>query len=290
MFSTDGADEAYWDGVEKLMRTLPSIVHCGSAVQAFAIPVLPSRAAALSSEFYLMNQTSSNSSIVLQSLKHSLKGLGFHVESVDETFSRLSTYLSIPKGLDQAGVAIMTASRLLSRDLLESATGPAHISQTLARLKYHPGDVLSFDGMLTGQIKENEDRVDASLHPEWRSALMSLTFGRALPSEPDWETYQTIENDLRYTQLPLIESLERKPMCGYLGIPFPHEQYPARTFWGSNYARLLKIKRRWDPTDLFITRLGVASEKWDDEGICRIASESRTIYSLIAKALSWFLT
>jgi hypothetical protein len=35
-----------------------------------------------------------------------------------------------------------------------------------------------------------------------------------------------------------------------------------QAFWGENYARLLQIKQKWDPLDVFYVHHGVGSEKW----------------------------
>ena len=39
-----------------------------------------------------------------------------------------------------------------------------------------------------------------------------------------------------------------------------------RSFWGSNYARLLAVKQRFDPEGLFFVHHGVGSERWSDDG------------------------
>lgn len=42
-------------------------------------------------------------------------------------------------------------------------------------------------------------------------------------------------------------------------------------FWGTNHARLLEAKRRYDPNGLFIVHHGVGSEAWSDDGFTRVA-------------------
>jgi FAD/FMN-containing dehydrogenase len=39
-----------------------------------------------------------------------------------------------------------------------------------------------------------------------------------------------------------------------------------RSFWGSNYPRLLAVKQRVDPDGLFFVHHGVGSERWSDDG------------------------
>jgi FAD/FMN-containing dehydrogenase len=43
-----------------------------------------------------------------------------------------------------------------------------------------------------------------------------------------------------------------------------------RRFWASNYARLLRAKRRYDPDGLFFVHHGVGSEGWDKDGFTRV--------------------
>jgi len=48
------------------------------------------------------------------------------------------------------------------------------------------------------------------------------------------------------------------------------EQNWQQSFWGSNYPRLLKIKKKYDPEGLFFVRHGVGSEEWSDDGFTRL--------------------
>ncbi len=42
-----------------------------------------------------------------------------------------------------------------------------------------------------------------------------------------------------------------------------------RSYWGSNYARLAEIKRKYDPEGLFFVHNGVGSERWSTDGFTR---------------------
>jgi FAD/FMN-containing dehydrogenase len=44
-----------------------------------------------------------------------------------------------------------------------------------------------------------------------------------------------------------------------------------KAFWGSNYPRLARIKRRYDPDGLFTVHHGVGSEAWSQDGFTRVA-------------------
>jgi FAD/FMN-containing dehydrogenase len=44
-----------------------------------------------------------------------------------------------------------------------------------------------------------------------------------------------------------------------------------QSFWGSNYARLLAVKGKYDPDGLFFVHHGVGSERWGADGFTRLA-------------------
>jgi hypothetical protein len=86
------------------------------------------------------------------------------------------------------------------------------------------------------------------------------------------EQIETIKRNFKMNQLPLILALAGEDSGAYSNEADSLEDNPALTFFGDNYPRLSEIKRRFDPTDLFIVNSGVGSERWDAKGLCRVAN------------------
>ncbi|RAH51239.1 FAD-binding domain-containing protein [Aspergillus brunneoviolaceus CBS 621.78] len=260
-----GPGDAFWSGVQEIMGTIPQLGDQGIAVQSYAFPFAES-GSLISAEIFSINQTETSNMSPVDRLFESWKNAGLQVQRSHEHFAQISSYHASRSTEGMAGVGVMVGSRLVSGSSLNA---PERLSRALSQLKYHPGDMISLDGMAPGLSVERKSHVPHSLHPAWDSAAMILTLGRGLPLDPNWEAYEQAEEELKHTQLPAIDSLESATIAGYLGVPFPHEADHAGVFWGEKYDVLLATKRRWDPNDLFITRLGVGSEGWDDEAMCR---------------------
>jgi FAD/FMN-containing dehydrogenase len=47
------------------------------------------------------------------------------------------------------------------------------------------------------------------------------------------------------------------------------QEHWQEAYWGSNYARLRSVKKKYDPTGLFFVHNGVGSEEWIDDGFAR---------------------
>ena len=71
-------------------------------------------------------------------------------------------------------------------------------------------------------------------------------------------------------QLPIIEQLVGPDAGSYSNEADSLEPNFQTTFFGPNYPKLSAIKAKYDPHDLFIVKAGVGSERWDDDGLCRV--------------------
>jgi len=68
-----------------------------------------------------------------------------------------------------------------------------------------------------------------------------------------------------------VRKLVRRPASYVLESNYFEPSWQ-RAFWGSNYARLRAIKRKYDPTGLFFVHHGVGSEDWSPDGMTRLVT------------------
>jgi hypothetical protein len=90
-----------------------------------------------------------------------------------------------------------------------------------------------------------------------------------------WPPLNTAAMDYELGQLERQVGALRKlaPYSGaYVNEADPKEPKYQHTFWGSNYPRLLRIKKELDPGDVFWCHPCVGDEGWKEEGanLCRV--------------------
>ena len=80
-------------------------------------------------------------------------------------------------------------------------------------------------------------------------------------------------NDARRIGLSMGEIRKLVPNPGsYVSESNYFEKDWSRAFWGSNYARLRAVKRKYDPAGLFFVHHGVGSEDWSADGMTPVAA------------------
>lgn len=263
--NTPSADAIFWAGVKTVLSILPELTDAGNSARMIVLPASSTGGASASFEGYTFNK---KGAVSLLALQRALDDFGIPFKLSHDFQGNLSRFLAAPKGVDLAGISVIPGSVFLSYDLVASKDGPAKVTSALSDLRLGPGSSFSVDAFGGGQVVNNKNRINSAVHPDWRSALLSLTVGRGVPPGYTLETLKSIESELENDQLPRLRSLEGGRKGAYLAVAYPNEVYFQDSFWGKNYDRLLKVKRAWDPEDLFITRVGVGSERWDDEGMC----------------------
>ena len=100
--------------------------------------------------------------------------------------------------------------------------------------------------------------------PAWRRAYTHIILARSwFPLNVSQE--RTTTEDLRNVRTQALRDLA--PDTGaYVNEADPLEPDWQKTFWGENYPRLARLKKKWDPRGVFWCRPCVGNEDWVVEG------------------------
>ena len=187
--------------------------------------------------------------------------------SVYTVTSRAVPKLSTYYGAENIGMSALFGSTLLSTALFDNnINSTLHLAQRLSHIPLGPGDAI-FTSNLGGAINR---AIDTPLHPAWRSAAHLVTLMVGVPEEAG--ARDATAKQMAEMQLPMLYALDPgQERVEYRNLGAALQDDFQRMYWGEeNYRRLLRIKRTWDPEDLFLARFGVGSEAWDEEGMCRL--------------------
>ncbi|RAL08528.1 FAD-binding domain-containing protein [Aspergillus homomorphus CBS 101889] len=263
---TVGGDQAIWDITAELTNILPALKRMKNATSAIIVPRFEATRAVLEAHILFVNISDKGRIERQFSSMHDvlkIRGLAGVYTSELKVYPQMSTWLNVPRQLNTAGFGLIEGSVLVSEENFFAPNGTSRITDVLSRLEYIVGDSVEILMSVGGQVKANADIVDSALLPAWREAGLLLTIRRVLPSTSMTKT-------MLNSQLPFVRALQVPPLGAYYNVANIEEPDARVAFWGENYQRLYEVKQRWDPEGLFIVRMGVGSEHWDDEGICRV--------------------
>jgi len=167
---------------------------------------------------------------------------------------------------DFVGSNLVLGSRLVPATAYKNST---LVGQVYSQL-LNEGTLFILGNLVAGgKVAENAN-ISNAIIPAWRTAKTHLIIDNG------WEDSATIPevqgNLTRFkrTQLPIIEQLTGPDAGAYSNEADSLETNFQTTFFGPNYPKLSSIKTKYDPTDLFIVKAGVGSERWDTDGFCRV--------------------
>lgn len=102
---------------------------------------------------------------------------------------------------------------------------------------------------------------DAAVNPAWREAALFGIFGSRWADGATEEEIKTINERLTYDWMERLRKVT-PGSGGYLNEGDVMEPNFGQAFFGSNYDRLLSIKQKVDPWDVFWAPTAVGSEDW----------------------------
>lgn len=261
----------FWDAITQFHSYLPALNDAGGSGYYFMMPQYQV------SVMGLMFLNTSDTAIIdrlyhpLVSALNSTSGVSVQYASlplpnVSSVFSNI--LLPGPVGTsDDTGAINLIGSRLFSRDLLVSKDGPAKLIDAFKSLDT---DIIGHV-VAGGAVAANGKSIDSALNPAWRRAVLHIVLGEGWGVNATLAEQEAVKNKMTNVYVPALRAVEGEHEMGaYLNEANPYEVGFQASFWGENYPRLYRIKQKWDPTGLFISRKGVGSEDWDDAGLCRL--------------------
>jgi hypothetical protein len=172
---------------------------------------------------------------------------------------------------DSTGTIVMLGSRLFSRKLLTSKDGADRFTNAWKRIKMGPYDAIAGHVVGGGAVAANGAKIDSAVNPAWRETITHMVYSRGWAANATLAQQAAIIKNMTEVEIPILRSVEGADQMGaYMNEANGYEVGFQQSFWGDNYPRLYRIKQKWDPSGVFISRKGVGSEDWDDAGLCMI--------------------
>ena len=160
-------------------------------------------------------------------------------------------YGPLPVGAFGVAGELLMGGRLLLRDDLPTV-GPALNS------------IFELGVRVIGQAMNVSRFADPSRRavlPQWRDAVVMSAYTFPYSFTVPFSDMAATQNNITDTVMPIIEQVT--PNAGaYINEADPQQKDWQNVFFGSNYAKLLVIKEKYDPKGLFYNRIAVGSERW----------------------------
>ncbi|KAF2748158.1 FAD/FMN-containing isoamyl alcohol oxidase-like protein MreA [Sporormia fimetaria CBS 119925] len=102
---------------------------------------------------------------------------------------------------------------------------------------------------------------DNAIHPTWRNASSFVITNTGMTGQESWEQKQYFQD----VQTNIIGKALREAApygAAYVNEGDLNEPDWQTAYWGSNYERLLKIRKKWDPEGVFYTEVTPGTENW----------------------------
>ncbi|KAF4998728.1 hypothetical protein FGRMN_3054 [Fusarium graminum] len=256
----EGRSELIYDAIDAFHAALPRIVESGIMIIYFfsesflQIPAITA-----------YNKTETEVKQILQPFADSLAAIGI---KLDPTFTQYSSYYEhydhywgpLPAGNIQVGTQLF-GGRLLPRnkfgDFSPAARKLAEMGVTYIGVGLN---VSRFGGSSANSVL-----------PQWRDSIVMVSFTLPWDNEAPWEEMVASQRRITDDIQPVIEAAT--PGAGaYINEADFKQKDWKETFYGANYDKLLKIKKKYDPKNLFYATVVAGSDAWtiaNDGRMCK---------------------
>ncbi|KAF1925976.1 isoamyl alcohol oxidase [Didymella exigua CBS 183.55] len=249
-FTTDNAQDVFYDAIQAFHEELPAMVDAGTMVVHY-----------FTTSFFMispLNAYNKTAAEVQTILAPFVARLDAKKVNYTAAYSEFNTYYEhydkyfgpLPLGNIQVGIA-QYGTRLVPRSIVGNitATWKSIVEKGVTWIGVGT-DVGSFGSETT-----------TSVHPAWRNAIVHATLTLPWNFTAPWSEALETQQKMTNVIMPIVEAAT--PGSGsYVNEADFNQKNWQTTFWGDNYSKLLSIKQKWDPSGLFYATVGVGSEAW----------------------------
>lgn len=264
-FSPPTDKDTFYAAIEKFHELLPAMVDAGTMVVYY-----------FASAFFQIapitayNKTKEEVETILAPFVAALTQLGVEFEvsyTQSATYEdHYDTYFGpLPYGNIQVGIA-QYGGRLIPRETITS-----NLTNFMAAARSIAEDGTTFIGVGT-DVSGPASKVSNSVLPAWRKTLVHATLTLPWDFNPaKWGLMLELQTKMTNSIMPQIEAVTPNSGAYMNEADFRQPRFE-QEFFGENYKKLLSIKKKYDPTNLFWAIKAVGSDAWNvaaDGRMCR---------------------
>ncbi|KAF2796591.1 isoamyl alcohol oxidase-like protein [Melanomma pulvis-pyrius CBS 109.77] len=164
---------------------------------------------------------------------------------------------------------VASGSRLIPRKNFEQ---PKLFNQTFSTLQNIVD--LGYGFIFYAQKNEAHAGVDNAINPAYRKSAVFLILSGSYPQNASAVEVNVVRDQVTKVIVPILKAVT--PGSGtYMNEADIREEGWQQSFFGSNYARLLKLKKEVDPNSIFWAKTAVGSENWyiqNDHGLPEVGT------------------
>lgn len=258
----DGSNtDAIYSSMGTFFRSLPSLVDAGAWVVWVAAPfgfmITPAMVAGVrSAELDELLKPTLN--------KMDEHGLQYQYASADHP-DFLSSYGSMASTWNVSDFNM--GSRLIPRELVED---DASVEALVDAVRYISSQAL-MSGVSFNAAKAVSSPHQVAANPYLRKTIFNAAVGAPI-NYTDWVANRAVQDRITHDLLPALQRIT--PEGGvYLNEADFQDPNFSETFYGGHYDRLLAIKQKYDPDEIFYATTAVGSGRWEqrpDGRLCTI--------------------